>query len=406
VDIGSTEPIESDVPILRLDSTDLWEAKQFVVDNTKSPYVLFVDADNTLSPDFLEKSLGTLVAARRKDSSVAFAYPQIHKFGESTEKLLLKDSVRGADLQGTNYCDTSSLFLRSAWRTVDPVRGHEMTSAQLKATWEDRAIWTQFLSAGFKGAASEAVLNYRVHGTNASKAFGRQDSYTEMFCANELVQIICPMAGRAKAWSRQRREFWNKLDRDKSYPTILLTSKNVGFNEEVKDYFFEWPQATVVAYPTEELADKPRAEVEFAVQIVMCRIWTKAASLAHRGYVLTLEDDILLPSCWREELFRALGKGIDYASAPYLQRHGYPHYTHWYGKWSFANMGQERRSGVEKVHGTGFGAMLLHGDTLKRTPFIAEPLDGSIYYDPVWFANSRLNGVIVWNAEAEHFAER
>jgi hypothetical protein len=96
-------------------------------------YFLFVDADNILLADAVERLVGQLATA---DDDVAFIYPNLQFFG-SRRDYFEAPAFNLFELLGGNYCDTCSLFdaelFRQGLRFADDIRlGHEDWDLVLK----------------------------------------------------------------------------------------------------------------------------------------------------------------------------------------------------------------------------------------------------------------------------------
>lgn len=128
---------------------------------TAAPLVLFVDSDNTLPPDYLERMRGDLLAGGHD-----FVYPHKRHFGHREGDWDPPGPDR-AQLWRENYCDTCSLMRRESllaaggWRET-PV--------------ETRQDWSLFLRMSARGSfgRSAARLNYRLHGGNWSHEKNRE----------------------------------------------------------------------------------------------------------------------------------------------------------------------------------------------------------------------------------------
>jgi GT2 family glycosyltransferase len=116
--------------------------------------VLFLDADNELFPNCLDR----LVAALDADPGAAFAYGILQKFDEHGPKGLL--GVPGWDprrLRVTNYIDALAMVRRSV---LDEV-GCFDTDVSLYG-WEDYDLWCRIAEGGGRAThVKEIVARYR-----------------------------------------------------------------------------------------------------------------------------------------------------------------------------------------------------------------------------------------------------
>ena len=120
-------------------------------DAADTPYVLPLDADNTLLPECCE----TLLGAIRK-AGTAYVYPSIQQFGDATAVI----SNRPYDPQAlvpSNYIDAMAIIDKEAWAVAG---GYH----HVRHGWEDYDLWCRFAEIGLRGQWHDGVLaRYRVH---------------------------------------------------------------------------------------------------------------------------------------------------------------------------------------------------------------------------------------------------
>lgn len=125
-------------------------ARNVAAQEAKGECLLFVDGDNILTPDFLEKSLAALTP------DAPFTYPSIERFGEgSPDPGLVAPEWGSQDLRAGNFCDTSSLLWAPALKSV----GGWDESLQF---WQDWHLSMRLSRLG-SPRRSEAVLRHRFH---------------------------------------------------------------------------------------------------------------------------------------------------------------------------------------------------------------------------------------------------
>lgn len=121
-------------------------------DRAETPYVIPLDADNRLRPDFTDK---TLTAARR--SGADFVYTQINQFGGG-QKVMGLHPYEPVRLVGGNSIDAMSLIRKSCWARVGGYR------VMCHPGWEDYDFWCRAIEEGLVGEhVKEALAEYRVH---------------------------------------------------------------------------------------------------------------------------------------------------------------------------------------------------------------------------------------------------
>jgi glycosyltransferase involved in cell wall biosynthesis len=105
----------------------------------RSPLVLFCDNDVIWRPGALVRLCDTLLAARRRDAAVAYAYGP---YVEDQRKMFGRRDYDVAALRASNYIDTASLVvagLHPGWDESLPCL-------------QDWDVWLWFASQGYRGA--------------------------------------------------------------------------------------------------------------------------------------------------------------------------------------------------------------------------------------------------------------
>ncbi len=120
--------------------------------NAETPFVLPLDADNRLLPDCAERLLDAL-----RDSSAAFAYPAIRRFGDD-EKVCNAYPFQAMRFIGGNFIDAMALVAVWAWAAVGGFN-------HIRHGWEDFDFWARLVELGLWGVSvPETLAEYRVHG--------------------------------------------------------------------------------------------------------------------------------------------------------------------------------------------------------------------------------------------------
>jgi GT2 family glycosyltransferase len=125
--------------------------------HARAPFLLLLDADNMLFPTGAQ-----LLHAALGQSTAAFAYGLIEKFGEDTG-LLSATPWNVEQLVDSNYIDTMALIRSEVW---DEFGGFDPQVAAMGG-YDDYAFWLQLAAAGYRGElVSSFIGRYRVHGTS------------------------------------------------------------------------------------------------------------------------------------------------------------------------------------------------------------------------------------------------
>jgi glycosyltransferase involved in cell wall biosynthesis len=120
-------------------------------DLAETPYVLPLDADNTLRPD-----AALHLTERLNATGAAFAYPTIQRFGK--DNLLIGDEpFLAARLVSGNFIDAMALVRRDAWAAAG---GYD----HVRFGWEDYDFWCRLVELGLWGEHVQEILaDYRAH---------------------------------------------------------------------------------------------------------------------------------------------------------------------------------------------------------------------------------------------------
>jgi glycosyltransferase involved in cell wall biosynthesis len=119
--------------------------------NADSRFVLPLDADNKLRPDYAKRTLETI-----EETGAAFVYTLTREFGDSHELMGVRD-YRPTQFVVSNYIDAMALVRRSAWSACG---GYD----HVRHGWEDYDLWCRMAETGWFGHnLREELAEYRVH---------------------------------------------------------------------------------------------------------------------------------------------------------------------------------------------------------------------------------------------------
>jgi glycosyltransferase involved in cell wall biosynthesis len=142
-------------------NTGLSDTRNYAARLCQTPYLLFLDADNRLPPDFVRLTRSALEA-----SGAAFAYTQLRYFGDS-DTVTTYPSFDAERLRRGNYIDAGAL-LRS-----EVVRAFAY-DVRLRHGLEDWDFYLSLVAAGHEGTlVEETVLWFRRHGSSMGDAVQR-----------------------------------------------------------------------------------------------------------------------------------------------------------------------------------------------------------------------------------------
>lgn len=147
----------------------LSDARNYALTRCSTPYLLFLDADDRLPPNFVRVSREALAA----DAAVAFAYVQAAHFESDQERAALTPTTDFPSfsierLKRGNYILATSLMRRSAISGL-------MYDKHIRQGLEDWEFYIQVVRRGFSGRLVRGtVLRYREHNESMGKELQRR----------------------------------------------------------------------------------------------------------------------------------------------------------------------------------------------------------------------------------------
>lgn len=138
--------------------TDLPTARNVGIKKAKGEWILILDVDNKLTPEYLQKTVG-------KGDIVA---THLQFFGDSNGKFTPGEPTLEA-FQSGNQIDANALFKKSVWDTIG---GYD---ENMKDGWEDYDFWYRCMKAGYKiTVIPEPIMLYRKHGETLAALAGKK----------------------------------------------------------------------------------------------------------------------------------------------------------------------------------------------------------------------------------------
>lgn len=130
-DNGSTKTVldainQPNVNVIHQENKGLGHARNTGIKVSNSPYVLLLDADNKIRPDYITYGISVLDS----NSSIGAVYGDLMRFG-AEEGLVNVGGFDAAKLLVKNYIDACMVLRKSAWHSVNgydelmPVMGYE-----------------------------------------------------------------------------------------------------------------------------------------------------------------------------------------------------------------------------------------------------------------------------------------
>ncbi|MBI3866830.1 MAG: glycosyltransferase [Planctomycetia bacterium] len=384
----------------RIEARNTHEARKAGFQAMTNDVLCFLDADDVLPPDYLEKGLPAFA-----DPGVGLVYSDMEIFGDRTGARTFPAAGR-FDINHQNRCHASSLVRRAA---LEISGAFDAESTVTQASHADWFTWRRVVSVGWKLAKSPALYRYRQHGNSQSDGF-RADlrSYFDLAALDrETITLFIPMSGRRWAWSRMR-EFLERQTWPHNQVRLVLcdTSDDELFSWELRSWLSRCDYTDCRHYwqnvGRAGLADEDRETVKAEVQAVMPRIYNRLAREATTEYVWIVEDDVIPPLDAGEMLLRGMDADVASVSGAYRSRFR-PGWVAWSKD---GNLVEEAGAGLANVGGNGFGCVLLRKSVLQQT--VLQHVQPTGDYDPNFYhwlcSTGRWRALVDWSVECEHLS--
>lgn len=373
---------------------------------TVAPYLVFLDADDRLSANYIDACLACM-----DDASVGIAYADMQEFGDRST-LVAMPEFDPEVLQQRNYISAHAMMRRQAFEVVGGYR-------ELHNAHHDWDIAKRITAMPWTARKAATTVEYRVHGDSMLHAYAaKQPTYAHRAgLAHELVTIFTPFAGRTDAFERYVAAL-RSLAHDPSLIRLhwLDTSGKPEFERMLRDAAATLPfgRVTYSKAPLPALWNQtPEKLIRNRVsgddnarhfyQMAVVYAYNTMLASCDTEFLLTLEDDIAPePGALRAmlETFREDTAAV-VASYPCRFRDCMIVWSREGGK---RMQYKERRSGIEEVSGSGFGCSLFRTSILRQQPihYNGDMPDG--WYDDVAFALLRQHGTVLcnWDIAVEH----
>lgn len=390
---------EEGVKYLRVEFRNVHKTRQAGFDATTSPIVCFLDADDILSPDYLEQGL-----AEFSDDRIAVVYSDCQLFGEKTEYRSYPTTYDAGRLELDNYMHAGSLVRRDAI-VLSRVFEKSFDPVYAQGDW---FLWRHILRDGWLAAKQKAVYHYRQHTRNWTHRMLEKRSKYFRYAAldHENITICVPLSGRIEFWPELaaflERQRW---PHDQLRLVFIDTSQDLEFSTVVRNWAAQSDYPTVnyikMAVGPPRLADDNRREEEIqqSVRQAMARIYNRLTREVTTEYVWILEDDILPPDDVCQQLLLGFDGKTASVAAPYRSRY-HQGYCAWQeGYHSIMEPGE----GLQTIAGNGFGCTIVRGSLLRQSVFTsqADPPD----FDLAFYTRLKQTGLqarIDWSCECEH----
>ena len=132
-------------------------ARETGIKESSGRFILFLDADDLIHPQFLEETVAILL----EQAEVGFVYVDVQYFGVKTE-LVKYDDFNPRQFLYANQATVSSLFRKELY---DLIGGFKQ---EMDFAWEDWEFWISIIEEGWQGFhLAKPYLYYRQHETGS-----------------------------------------------------------------------------------------------------------------------------------------------------------------------------------------------------------------------------------------------
>lgn len=335
----------------------------------RSKYVVFLDADDKVSEQYLQVAVDRLEA----DRNAACAFPVLTAFGNGSGPKhgtdTAPDIVRWEDIEIRNWCSAGSVYRSEIIAQTLALSTERVTGCGCS----DWIIIRTIMRAGpWYAIKIIQSIYYRVHEgqMHSGNDFGKY--HLQANHEKEIVTIIIAFSGRWQAWEKLRNWLLTQDWPRNQCRLMLLNSTHT--NLTVNDFGLEWWDSNIqieridVGYPA--LADIDRrdnVDTMRNVEAAVGGLYNRAIKMAYGEWMLFIEDDVIpqQQSTIRDLLANVQPKVACVAG---LYRHRYENKAVAFSmpKPGVLPMLPMEGDEVEKVVGSGFGCLLARRSVLSR----------------------------------------
>jgi len=385
------------------------EARNEGANHTSASLLLFLDADDILSSDYIEKCRECMA-----DPSIAIAYADIKYFGNDNS-LFETPKFDREELMKRNYISSHALMRRQAF---DLVGGYRTIPNTPNEDWD---LYRRILRYHWKAQKAQAVVHYRRHDKNRLPTFNKEklQYWQTARIKHNPITIFTPFAGRKEVLDKYIESLKN-LEFDHSL--IRLHCFDTSNNEEfanllkMKLSLLDFGRITYTSAPLpKSWNNSPQSlihnrlnsrKTQYYHDMALVYAYNNMIISCDTEYVLTLEDDIAMSSNALSMLIESVRWPETVAVVASYECHLHGYQMVWrLDKNEFLKHPTSKLSGIEKIDGAGFGCSLFRTSALASVPIYTRAYEPTPHwYDHNVFYHLRTQGEILcnWDTEVEH----
>ena len=337
--------------------------------DVSTKYVLWLDADDMLHPDYL----ATAVAMMESDREAAIAFPLLEAFGDRTGCChgvdRAPDVVRWQDLESRNWCAASSLYRSDIVRQSLALQTPRVDGCGCNDWITARTV----LRAGpWHAIKCRVPLYYRQHAGQCHTRPNFSKYELQSNREHEIVTIIVAFSGRWAQWHQLRSWIESQTWPSDQTRLMILNSTHAPLTVDMlglSEWFGLGIQIERIDAGFPSLADKERRgrpDIQRNVDSAVAGLYNRAIQMAQFEWLFFVEDDVIpqRPDAIAK-LFSSVGPQTAAVSGVYKHRYD-PQAVAFGAPQGKLPMREMQGSEIEHVTGTGFGCLLARRSVLSR----------------------------------------
>ncbi|MCA9370464.1 MAG: glycosyltransferase [Candidatus Peregrinibacteria bacterium] len=375
---------------------------------TNSLFLLFHDADDILTPNYIEQCLDVL-----RDEGVAIAYGNVQHFGDQTHLWETPQFNRDA-LVRNNYISSHAMIRRQAFDMVGGYRS-------ICNAHEDWDLYKRITAQHWRAAKAHTSVHYRVHAKSMLLESRRDGNryWKHAALLNEPITIFTPFAGRRETLDlfvdgiahlnfprEQIHLHWYDTSGDKEFSSLLKAKQQVldvgsisYTNAPLPALWGHTPQSLIRGRITNEHRE------QYYYELAVVRAYHEMIRSAKTDYILVLEDDIVPEPDALIQLLQCMDSDVNAVVAHYpCHLQGYSMVWHANAR-GIVEHYPLRKTGVESVGGSGFGCSLFRTDALRSIPILTHIHHvQKNWYDHLVYTSLKQFGQVLcnWDIDVDH----
>lgn len=368
---------------------------------TSAEYLIFLDADDILHPEYVRLALEVL----RSNLEAGIAYGNQQFFGDRDLYFEAPATFDWKRFDSINHINASAVIRRTALMQA----GMFSHGVDQDGDW---ITWRRILRLGWQAMKFEGTMFYRSHEDSMTAGLIRRQLYAERAgFFEEPATLFVSLSGRTWAWPKtsaflERQTF----PHDRLHVVILDTSQDETFGTTVRKWLEQCDYRSFT-YLRENigrkgLADTDRSDEKTKQEVAdaCAKIYNRFARNCTTTLACILEDDVIPPIDAYARLIGHFREDVATVSACYFHRKlAQPVAWTWdkmTGLPAFALV----TNGVTSVGGNGFGCLVVRGERLRHTVFHAGPPYGNYdhnFYHVVTEQDGQ-TALLDWDCICEH----